>query len=437
MAATRRGTRTANVSGTNQRNAPRRRAVATWLHWHHPLGALCLATAAYVLLSAIIGNLFESSGFALFNYQAKAFLDGQLHLTEMPPSLHDLSYYKGKFHLYWQPFPAVVLMPFVALFGTGFSDILFNILVAGLNVALVAALLRRAVAESVVALDERQRGLLVMTFALGSVHLPLAVLGRVWFTAQLVAFACVALAYLASVTLRGPLAFLAVGAAIGAATLSRSHAVFAGLWPALFLILRWLDERRRDGARWGWWPLLGRGALLAAPVLAAVGLFLLFNLVRFGDPLETGISHQRMDAFFRPDFERWGVFNLHYLPTNIFYQYVYYPFPLSPRSLMGGSLFLLTPVFAAAFWAFRRPPMRWSPWVLAACVALVATPIMLLMGTGWAQWGPRYTLDFTVPLLLLVAGGLGRWPIWVTRAALAVSVAHYVVGALFLARFFT
>jgi len=401
--------------------------------WHDPLAAGALATAAYLALAALTGALLTGSGFALFNYQAHAFLHGHVHLLALPPSVHDLSYFAGRYYLYWQPFPAVVLMPLVAAFGTGFSDTLFNALLGGVNVALVALLLRSAAAAGVAALDERRRGLLVATFALGSVHLPLAALGRVWFTAQLVAFACVALAYLAALTLRGATAWLAVGTAIGCATLTRSHTVFAGLWPALFLLLRWLAERRRAGARASWWPLAGRAAALAAPVLAAVGIFLLFNHARFGDMLETGISYQQMDEVFRADYERYGAFHPHYLATNLFYQYVYYPFPLSARSLLGGSLFLLTPAFAAALWAFRRPPARWSPWALAASIALVATPILLLMGTGWRQVGPRYTLDFTVPLLLLVAAGLARWPLWAIRAALAVAVAHYFAGALFFA----
>ena len=72
------------------------------------------------------------------------FLHGQFNLRVIPPSTHDLIFFQGNYFLYWPPFPAIVLMPLVAVFGVNFSDILFNILVAGLNTYLVAVVLRRA-----------------------------------------------------------------------------------------------------------------------------------------------------------------------------------------------------------------------------------------------------------------------------------------------------
>jgi hypothetical protein len=62
---------------------------------------------------------------------------------------------------------------------------------------------------------------------------------------------------------------------------------------------------------------------------------------------------------------------------------------------------------------------------------LVNTPILLLMGTGWMQFGPRYTMDFTLPLLLLTAMGIRRWRFGVTSVLTAVSVAHYLIGTIY------
>jgi len=219
--------------------------------------------------------------------------------------------------------------------------------------------------------------------------------------------------------------------ALGCATLTRSHLLLAGLWPAVLLLVKLRDERRTVGKGSLGLPILARVAALAAPVALSVGLVLAFNLVRFGNPLETGLRYQQMDDLFRANFDRWGAFDLHYLSTNLFYQFIFYPFPLSPESLMGGSLFLLTPLLLAVFWAFKAPAARWSPWVLTVSIGLVAVPILLLMGTGWRQWGPRYTLDFTVPLILLAALGLRHWPPWVIKMAAGLSVAQYLVGTLY------
>ncbi len=116
---------------------------------------------------------------------------------------------------------------------------------------------------------------------------------------------------------------------------------------------------------------------------------------------------------------------------NFYYQYLFYPFPLSVKSAMGGSLFLLTPLFFGALIAFRNR-LDLSKLMLAFSILLTATPILLLMGTGWVQFGPRYTLDFTVPLLILTALGIGRWPRWIVALLVIVSIAHYALGTLFL-----
>jgi hypothetical protein len=58
------------------------------------------------------------------------------------------------------------------------------------------------------------------------------------------------------------------------------------------------------------------------------------------------------------------------------------------------------------------------------------------MGTGWVQFGPRYTLDFTVPLLLLTAIGLRRWPINVIMLLLLISIMHYILGTMHFALYF-
>jgi hypothetical protein len=54
------------------------------------------------------------------------------------------------------------------------------------------------------------------------------------------------------------------------------------------------------------------------------------------------------------------------------------------------------------------------------------------MGTGWVQFGPRYTLDFMVPLLMLTALGIKSWPRCVIGLVVLISIVHYVLGTLFL-----
>jgi hypothetical protein len=98
------------------------------------------------------------------------------------------------------PLPAVLMLPFVAIYGLNFNDILFTALWAALNPVLLLLLLR----------DLRRRGLskrtdvddlwLVVMFGVGSVYYYCSVIGEVWFTAQVV---CVTLG-IGYAWLRGP-----------------------------------------------------------------------------------------------------------------------------------------------------------------------------------------------------------------------------------------
>ena len=397
------------------------------LAWQRPVWSAGFALCIYVLFATAHDSIWTSSKYAYFNYLADAFLHGQLHLRRVPLISHDLSVVNGKYYLYWPPFPALLLMPFVALFGIGFSDIVLTLALGAGNVALVALVLRYASYRRVIHVTGVQRGLLVLCFALGTVHLTLAPYGRVWFTAQVVGVWCVALAYLATLSLRGWISFAVTGVCIAAACLTRNHLVFAGLWPACFLF--------HSHRVLGWRRLLGLALVGSAPIVVAVGLLGAYNWLRFSSPFDNGLAYHKMGPLYVDNYRRYGAFDFHYVPTNFKYQYLAYPFPLREANLMGGSLFLLTPIFFASFDAIIGGRPRWSPWTLGATIVLIATPILLLMGTGWLQFGARYTLDFTVPLLLLTAVGIRRWPTWLMLLLTGISVVHYMLGSLYLATF--
>src|SRR5262245_46041565 len=83
----------------------------------NPVPAVLFALIFYFAFSTLAGSPFRVRPYAYFNYLADAFVHGQLYLRLLPISTHDLSFFNEKYYLYWPPMPAVVLMPFVALFG--------------------------------------------------------------------------------------------------------------------------------------------------------------------------------------------------------------------------------------------------------------------------------------------------------------------------------
>jgi hypothetical protein len=392
----------------------------------NPLFAFIFAFLVYFLLASIGGYPLRTRDTAYFNYLADAFLHGQLYLRLIPKSTHDLSYFMGHYYLYWPPMPAVVLMPFVAKFGVKFSDVFFNVVLASLNVATLAALFRAVKRAGLIQLTAGYRAMLLFFFTLGTVHLILAVLGKVWFTAQLLGFLFVGLAYLAAIELKGMFSFFVTGILIACATLTRNHLIFTGIWPAYYLLAKnWRDQPRL-------YLYVAAGIF---PVLVMGLLFLDYNLLRFHSPFELGIRYHFMDPIFVSDYHNYGAFSLHYLPTNFYYQYIYYPFPFKDETLMGGSLFLLSPVFLYALVGMIRDYRNPNIWLWTLSVLATSIPILLLMGTGWKQFGPRYTLDFTVPLLLLTASGVQKASKLLLGCLIAISILQYVLGFYFYARF--
>jgi hypothetical protein len=162
------------------------------------------------------------------------------------------------------------------------------------------------------------------------------------------------------------------------------------------------------------------------PITITLLLIGLYNYARFGSPLDVGLHYHMMDEFFRPLYDQYGLFNLHYLPTNLYYQFIFYPFPARWDSAMGGSVFLLSPLFFGALWSLWQDRRQASTWVLLAAFIIGYIPIGLLMGTGYFQYGPRYLLDLAIPLMLLTAQGIRRWPLWLVSGLVLISLGHYI-----------
>lgn len=388
--------------------------------WEKPLFGFGLSLSIYFYLNLLTGSAFALSDYPYYNYLADAFLHGQLYLRLLPDNFHDLVLYNGNYYLYWPPMPAIVLMPFIAVFGVGLTDAFFNAVIAALNVGIVAILLRKLSKRNIIPSTRTQRGILIVLLAIGSVHFPMAVGGTVWLTGQLIGFMFVALAYLAAVSLEREFAFFGAGLMIAAAMLTRNHLLFMGLWPGLFLVKsHWGDEKKS----------ITRYILIGLlPVFIGGIAYLGYNVIRFGTPFEVGITYHGMNSIFRNSYETYGPFSLHYVPINFYYQYLYYPFaswPPTEELFMGGSLFLLSPLFLAAFWGIIKEKDRFNVWGLVLSILTTNILIITLMGTGWLQFGPRYTLDFTLALLLLTLMGIKYMRLRATGLLLSVSLAHY------------
>src|SRR6266851_1188470 len=201
-----------------------------WASMHRvELGLFAFTGVAYALASA--GMLWRQSPAPHFVYQAHALLRGQLHLAAPPPNLNDWVFVGNRWYVGFPPFPAVLMMPFVALRGLAFDDVAFTMFFGALNVPLLYALLRRIAAAG----DERADGdrppwehaAHALVYGFGTLAWYCAIRGEVWFTAETVGVTLTLLYLRAAHRARHP---LMAGTALACAAITRTPLAFSGIF---------------------------------------------------------------------------------------------------------------------------------------------------------------------------------------------------------------
>jgi len=403
--------------------------------------ALVLWLASAAIYGAFAGPRLQGlSTDPHFVLQAEAFLQGQLELARTPPHRNDWASYqeltlndgrvlRGVFRtsarggqvrrfrtlagktLLVEPgtiqrrrkrtfvsfpsFPAVLMAPFVALLGGWFSDVVFTVLAAGLNVALIFLLLELLVARGYSVRSRRDNVLLSLLFGFGTVHFWCSVLGQVWFTALIVGVGLHTLYLMAALDARHPwLAGLCLG--LGMAT--RTPLAFGALFFGLQVVLP-------AGRFEGWAPRRWLGPLVrfSLPVLAVGGLLIAANLLRFERVFEFGHSYLAGGTIERIRYH--GLFGLRFVPRNLAAAFILLPAvqrsaPYITISRHGMSLLLSTPPQIWLVLPGRRCPAGLCR-AAVATLAVMAAPLLLYQNTGHIQYGYRFVLDL-MPLLMIL-----------------------------------
>lgn len=369
---------------------------------------------------------------AYFNHLADAFLHGRTYLIA-PPSTHDLTAYQGRWYVPFPPLPALLMLPWVWWAGVGrVNTVFFCALFGGLNVALIFLLLTALSVHGWSKLSTPDNLWLTLLFGLGSVHWYMATIGSVWFVAQVCTVTFVALA--AWIAVRAPWAWATpwlAGLALACALLARPNVAFT--WPLLIGVAA-MDQGSRVGVwptGWSQWRrLMSWAAAATVPLLLAVGALLVYNWVRFADPFDFGYRTANVAGKLVDDLRTFGQFHLHYVPKNFWAIVLAGPqwnedvnfWAPDPE---GMSLLLTTPALIYLGNAPFRNPLALGAWL---ALGLLLVPLLLYYNTGWWQFGYRFSLDFMVPVLVLLALAAGRRVSWAMRALILVGVIVNLYG---------
>jgi hypothetical protein len=329
------------------------------------------------------------------------------------------------FHMSFPPLPSLLMVPQVLISGRAANDTLFTVLLAALVLPLGFATLRRLSLAGLSSRDEREDLWLVTALGFGTVFFFAAVQGKVWFTAHVVGVVFALLYAWASVEAAHP---WIAGIALACAATTRTPMAF--MFP-FFVLEAW----RMMGGASGWkdrevrrrWLLIG--LRFAIPVVVGAVAAGIYNFVRFSSFTEFG--HSFLDVRQQQQIERFGLFSGHYLARNLAVAFTLLPEWLghSPWLQVGGhglALWFTTPLFLTLLWPKARNATSRALWITVACVAV---PTLFYQNSGWWQFGYRFSLDYTVFLVMLVAVG-ARSLSGFAKALLLFGIAVNLFGAL-------
>jgi hypothetical protein len=337
-----------------------------------------------------------------FVYLADAFLHGKLGVSGGGTVLAEIVPFSGSYYVVYPPMPAVLLLPFVALFGTSFDQGLMSVLLACLAVAATWLMLKKTRVNGNKALW------LTALFGFGTCFWFTAAVGSSWYIEHISAVLFLTLAIILALSKKSP--FL-TGLLLGFAFLSRLPVILS--FP-FFLLLIYEQNS-------GWKPRLKQAAYFVIGLGILVGVYELYNFGRWGVFSDLGYSlipGIQQD----PSFTN-GIFNLSYIPRHIYAILFQGPillnnFPYFEPNWMGLGLFFTTPAF---LYIFKGPWNKLSKYVALAVVCIL--PILITHGTvGFTQFGYRFSLDFTPFLILLVAKGMSENLGWQEKALIILSI---------------
>jgi hypothetical protein len=223
---------------------------------------------------------------------------------------------------------------------------------------------------------------------------------------------------------------LVAGAALGAAALTRTPMAFlvivfvAEAWRSHGGLIAWRTDRKqllRDLRR----PL----ARFAVPLVAFAIAGMVYNYVRFGAPTEFG--HTYLEVRQQAQIEQFGLASYHYLGRNLAVAFTLLPdLSLRPPYIQisghGLALWLTTPLLLFLLWPRDKPALHRTLWISVAAVAL---PSLLYQNSGWIQFGYRFSLDYLVLLIMLLAIG-GRPLTRLAKALIIIGIVINLFGAI-------
>ena len=357
-------------------------------------------------VAVLISSHLRSTPYNNYVLLADAWLHGHLWINWPGESVSDALLWDGRRYVIEGPIPAILILPFVAIFGEHANQTTLAAALCAIAVATAWSIARRLGAS------ENDRLWLVVFLFAGTSLWWCSMLGDVWFIAHssAVCFTMLAIRELLGRQRAWLVALLAV-----CAFESRFSMVLAVPFYALFLVRGGIAPEVRRPNRV---VQLARLRALAFVLAPAAVLWVLYNEARWNLWYDVGYT-----AFYHQD--SWGQptgspFRLAYLPYELYSFFLQAPVLAEYRQLAippffkvdvhGLALTWTSPALVLAFLAKTTRKYRLVMWTL---ILVLWIPSLVYYLNGWWQFGMRHALDFEPFVFVLMAigvrGGMPRW----------------------------
>jgi hypothetical protein len=437
---------------------------------HATLRVFLLAVFAYGLSAQVWAHAVSLAPH--YVYLAYSLLHRHVELIQLPPTTYDLLQHNGQWFVAGSPMPSILMLPFVAIFGVGFSDVLFSVVVGAVDVALVHSLLGcflkqperspsgseskdaphsstslRSAQSASFFISESARRWITLLFAIGTPFWYLASLGTYWFTAHIVVVLFTLLATREALTKQR---WFLAGLWLACAGFARPTALF---FTPFFLIIM-LYAARRSSLRFTLYVLRSL-FLFGFAILIGIGAHFAYNYARFKSFTDFGYAYVEGASNITSVYARYGGFNPRFVPCNLAVSlfsppevngaapafitqacaYLLEGVNLSDASALitpnplGMSVFFVTPALLIIFLSLKpagaeeslrrgfakHPATQRSAQppaliVIAAWIGLLAVfiPLWFYHNTGSLQFGWRYLFDAAPMWIILLAAGMQK-----------------------------
>ena len=378
------------------------------------------ALSVYVLIYTYTPGFSPSANNWHNNYsrQAYSWLQGRLDLPENRHYL-EIAFFNDRFYISFPPFPSIVLLPFVIMYGYNTPDHAI-----ALAFAFISLFFAYKIAES--QLRNKKHAMFFSLFLiLGTNYLHISLWGAVWYLAQNMAFAFTLMSFYFALTGNERHSFISLAAFCAAMGCRPFSAIYLPL--LLYLLYR------RGGQPWA--PFVKKLLIWAMPAIALGSFFMWLNYARFGNVFEFGHN-------FLPEhiIDYRGQFHPRRIPQNI--RMLFFDLGISHGALHGFPHYGRT---SFAFWVASPIVISYAVYLFVRChakpegekdICLWLIPLLVFLHLfafsfhrtlGARQFGSRYSVDTLPAVYLGLLFILGKLP---AKNSVYMNIAPMIFGKL-------